>query len=217
MAQIFLFPFAALVLFLPFTLGTQIELQNLTPLLEDGLTYVQSGFYSFGTTGELIILPLLFSSQSMPLKHSIWALLVGTFLLAVMLFSSISVFGANLAATFFDPAYMIIRQIRITDFLDRSDLFIAALWIPVIMVKIAGSLYIMVFGFSLLNSNFKSKAMFMPIGMFSLVCSFWFFQNTNQLIDFNRVKPLLNVVIAAAAPLCIYVILRRKTLFNRKS
>ncbi|WP_437177781.1 hypothetical protein [Bacillus vallismortis] len=60
----------------------------------------------------LIILPLLFSSWSIPLKHTIIAILLGALLLAVM--SQPDIY-------FFDPAYMVIRHIRITDFLDRSD------------------------------------------------------------------------------------------------
>lgn len=216
MAQI-LFPFGTLVLFLPFTLATQIELQNITPVFEGPIQYLQSGFYAFGTMGELIILPLLFSSRSVPLKHTIIAILLGALLLAVMLFSSISVFGPNLTSTFFDPAYMVIRQIRITDFLDRSDLIIAALWIPVIMVKIAGSLYIVVYGLSFLHSKIDLKAMYTPTGMFSLVCSFWFFLNTNQLIDFNRIKPVINVVISLLLPLFIYLIIKSKAMFGAKT
>lgn len=130
MAQIFLVPFGTLALFLPFTLAAQIELQNATPVFEGPIQYLQSGFDAFGTMEVLIILPLLFSSRSIPLNHTIIAMLLGALLLAVMLFSSISIFGANLTSTFFDPAYMVIRQIRITDFLDRSDLIIAALQIP---------------------------------------------------------------------------------------
>ncbi|MGG0775741.1 endospore germination permease [Bacillus rugosus] len=217
MAQIFLLPFGILVLFLPFTLATQIELQNVTPIFEGPIQYLQSGFYAFGTMGELIILPLLFSSRSVPLKHTIIAILLGALLLAVMLFSSISVFGPNLTSTFFDPAYMVIRQIRITDFLDRSDLIIAALWIPVIMVKISGSLYIVVYGLSFLHSKVYLKAMYTPTGLFSLVCSFWFFLNTNQLIDFNRIKPIINVVISLLLPLFIYLIIKSKAMFGAKT
>lgn len=51
MAQI-LFPFGTLVLFLPFTLATQIELQNITPVFEGPIQYLQSGFYAFGTMGN---------------------------------------------------------------------------------------------------------------------------------------------------------------------
>ncbi|WP_121642136.1 endospore germination permease [Bacillus vallismortis] len=217
MAQLFLIPFGTLVLFLPFTLATQIELQNITPVFEGPVQYLQSGFYAFGTMGELIILPLLFSSRSVPLKHTIFAILLGALLLGVMLFSSIAVFGPNLTSTFFDPAYMVIRQIRITDFLDRSDLIIAALWIPVIMVKIAGSLYIVVYGLSFLHSKIDLNAMYTPTGMFSLVCSFWFFLNTNQLIDFNRIKPIINVVISLLLPLFIYFIIKSKAMFGAKA
>ncbi|PJZ00734.1 MULTISPECIES: endospore germination permease [Bacillus] len=217
MAQLFLIPFGVLFLFLPFMLAAQIELQNITPVLQGPVQYLQSGFYAFGTMGELIILPLLFSSRSVPLKHTIFAILLGALLLGVMLFCSIAVFGPNLTSTFFDPAYMVIRQIRITDFLDRLDLIIAALWIPVIMVKIAGSLYIVVYGLSFLHSKIELKAMYTPTGMFSLVCSFWFFLNTNQLIDFNRIKPIINVVISLLLPLLIYFIIKSKAMFGAKA
>ncbi|MHA6487097.1 SLC5/6 family protein [Bacillus cabrialesii] len=107
MAQIFLVPFGTLALFLPFKLAEQIELQNVTPVFEGPIQYLQSGFYAFGTMEELLILPLLFSSRSIPLNHTIIAMLLGALLLAVMLFSSISVFGPNLISSFFDPAYMV--------------------------------------------------------------------------------------------------------------
>lgn len=43
--------------------------------------------------------------------------------------------------------------------LDRSDMIIAAFWIPVITVKIAGSLYIVVYSLSFLHSTIDPKAM----------------------------------------------------------
>ncbi|CUB40347.1 Bacillus/Clostridium GerA spore germination protein [Bacillus subtilis] len=101
--------------------------------------------------------------------------------------------------------------------LDRSDLIIAPLWIPIIMVKIAGSLYIVVYGLSFLHSKIDLKAMYTPTGMFSLVCSFWFFLNTNQLIDFNRIKPIINKVISFLLPLFIYLIIKSKAMFGAKA
>jgi Bacillus/Clostridium GerA spore germination protein. len=53
--------------------------------------------------------------------------------------------------------------------LDRSDLIIAAFWIPVIIVKYRGTAYR-----SYTQGN-DPKAMYTPTG------SFWFFLHTNQL------------------------------------
>lgn len=59
--------------------------------------------------------------------------------------------------------------------------------------------------------------MYTPTGMFSLVCSFWFFQNTNHLIDFNIVKPVIKVFISILLPLLIYLFVKTKSLASARA
>lgn len=53
--------------------------------------------------------------------------------------------------------------------------------------------------------------------MYTPTGSFWFFLHTNQLIDFNRIKPIINVVISLLLPLLIYLIIKSKALFGAKA
>ncbi|WP_437124966.1 hypothetical protein [Bacillus vallismortis] len=48
MARLFLVPFGTLALFLPFTLAEQIELQNVTPVFEGPIQYLQSVLMPLG-------------------------------------------------------------------------------------------------------------------------------------------------------------------------
>lgn len=81
--------------------------------------------------------------------------------------------------------------------LDRSDMIIAAFWIPVITVKIAGSLYIVVYSLSFLHSTIDLKAMYTLTGMFSVVC-------------------IINIVISLLLPFHLLIV-KSKALFGAKA
>lgn len=88
--------------------------------------------------------------------------------------------------------------------LDRSDLIIAAFWIPVIMVKYRGTAYR-----SYTQKTTRKPCIHQPAAFGSSYIQISF--------DFNRIKPIINVVISILLPLLIYLIIKSKALFSAKA
>ncbi|WP_158211491.1 GerAB/ArcD/ProY family transporter [Alkalihalobacterium alkalinitrilicum] len=208
LAQLFFIPFTVILLLLPLFLLDQIDFNNMQPVLEDGYSIFQGSIYALGTLGELVILPLICTAHSFRFRYGMYGLVVGTFLIGIMLVHILLVFGASLATVFFDPAYILVRQIRVTDFLDRMDIIIAALWLPTIFVKISFTLFVICKGIQNLSNKISGKLLVPPMGVFSFVCSVWFFEHATQLIHFDRVKPVFIIMTTFVVPIFLYFYLK---------
>lgn len=206
----FFFPILAfIVLILPIFVFSELDFKQLKPFLEQGVGRVlQGSWYSTPYVGEIIALPFIFSNRSFQLRNGIYGLLVGTFLLESLIIQTIMVFGPDLTIHLFDPPYELIRQIRITDFLDRFDLPIAAIWIPNILIKISLDLYIVVHGITRIFSDVSAKLITTSTGLLGMVCSFWFFENSIQQIKFDYVWPVLANIFVMGLPALLFFILR---------
>ncbi|MDV2687735.1 GerAB/ArcD/ProY family transporter, partial [Alkalihalophilus lindianensis] len=76
-----------------------------------------------------------------PLKAARKAVITGTalglFLFFLILFLAIVVLGTKIVREATYPSYILVQQINLTDFLDRLDLVIVAVWLPAFFSKLA--------------------------------------------------------------------------------
>ncbi|WP_281272366.1 GerAB/ArcD/ProY family transporter [Paenibacillus sambharensis] len=210
LAQLFFPVLAVLVLSLPLMLGTQADIRNIDPLEWNVTGQLKSALYAFGGLSEIIVLPFIAPYPAFRLRSAYYGLALGTLLLGILLIESLLVFGPELASLFFDPPYMLIRQIRITDFLDRLDLPILAVWMLNVFVKISLYIYAVSLAVHRLANIASARIVTGPVGLSGLVCSYWFFESSNQLVELAKFRPFLMLVYAVLLPLLLFVWLRAK-------
>ncbi|KIU10440.1 hypothetical protein SC09_Contig25orf00166 [Bacillus subtilis] len=88
--------------------------------------------------------------------------------------------------------------------MDRTGLIITAFWISVIIVKYRGTAYR-----SYTQKTPRKPCIHQPAAFGSSYIQISF--------DFNRIKPIINVVISLLLPLLIYLIIKSKALFGAKA
>jgi spore germination protein len=218
MSEIFFPLFALTILSLPFFLVGESHLSFLQPMFTEGVGPILLGaWYAIGYIGEIIVIPLILSKSVYNVHKAIQGLFLGVFLLIVTLIQTILIFGPEMPTLYFDPPYELVRQIRITDFLDRMDLPIVSLWIPTLIIKISITLYAISHIISRLFQNISSELFITPIGFLAFVCSFFFFDSATQIIEMGKVKPFMILIISYLLPLLMWILLRVKQRKNNEN
>ena len=160
--------------------------------------------------GELLVLPFVFNRRVFTFRTGVYALSIGTFLLTLLILFNILVLGVHISTRFMYPNHELTRQIRLTDFLDRFDLLLVSIWASAMFTKIGFSVYVVCLGIKRCLPSASEKLLVSPIMVFSMVCSFWFFENSIQLLNLNHTWPALSIVIQFGLPLLLYFLLRPK-------
>ncbi len=200
-----------LIFSLPFILFKEFDRTLLMPWLEFDIPGIgQGSWIALSYLGEIVALPFIFADRTFRFRYGAYGLMLGAFLIVLLCIEIIMILGTELAPRLMYPTYETVRQIRVTDFLDRFDLPIAGIWIPSMIIKIAYSLYIVCHGINRVIPDVSTKVLVIPFGVLSLVCTFWFFRNANQLINFNERWPVVSLIFQLLLPVLLFFILRPK-------
>lgn len=183
------FIFIIVSLFLPFLLLNELDAGNLQPLpgLHSFKALTKSVFISFSWIGELFFFILIIANVN-PLKAARKAVITGTalgvFLFLILLILNISVLGTKIVREAAYPTYILVQQINLTDFLDRLDLVIVSVWIPVFFCKVAFLMYVINFCFSYFYKSNTNKFL-VPIAFTLGYLSILLFKNSMEHIHFS--------------------------------
>jgi len=204
-------------LILPVFLFTSYRWEYLLPVFEHGITpSLQGSWFAVAYVGEIVALPLIASGRTFTFRNAVYGLVIGVMILEVLAVQTILVLDTNLAARMIYPSYELVRQVRATDFLDRFDLPLVAIWLPTMLVKIAYSLHVVCHGLVRTIPKAQSQVIVVPVGVFALACAFWFFESPVQLMHLNRTWPVFALCVEVAIPVLLFLLLKpRKTLSAR--
>lgn len=209
MTEVYQLFLVLVILLLPVLLAREIQWNDLRPFFESSMANIlESGWYPVSYLGEIIILAFMFSSHQIPFRAGVIGLFLGVFLLELLLVFNLFVFGTELTPRLMFPNQETVREIRITDFLDRLDLPIVGIWIPAMIVKTAYSLYVICHGMKRLFPSVNPKALAGPSGIFVLSCSIWFFADAIQLLNWNRNWPVVALGFEWLIPVLLFLLLR---------
>lgn len=95
-----------------------------------------------GYMADIMIVPFVISGKSYNGRSAWFGHLLGTAFLIILVLLSELVIGVPILSRLFYPSYELVRQLQLTDFLDRFDLFVAALTVPTFLTKIGVDLYV---------------------------------------------------------------------------
>ncbi|PWK15688.1 GerAB/ArcD/ProY family transporter [Tumebacillus permanentifrigoris] len=199
------------VLILPLLLGKEFELRYYKPIFEHGVGDVlEGGWLAVSYVSEIALLPFFLSHKVFRLRTGLYGMGIGVFFLTLLIALNIVTLGPHIASRFMYPNIELIRQIRITDFLDRFDIAIVSIWLPSIITKIGYLLYICCHGIKRVTPGMSAKQITTAVGLVALTCSFWFFENSIQLIKVNYVWPVVATLFAFVLPLLMFFFLKPK-------
>ncbi|MWV46511.1 endospore germination permease [Paenibacillus sp. HJL G12] len=168
----------------------------------------EGGWLSVSYLGQLLVLPFIFSSKDYKFKYGLYSMLIALGVLTILILMAIMLLGVPVSGRMMYPSYELVRQMRVTDFLDRFDLIVVALWYPAVLLNIAISLYIVCYGLKNVIPTVSGKMMAAPLGLFAYSCAFWFYQNSIELFEFNRQWTVIALFFIVVLPLLIFAIHR---------
>lgn len=209
MTEIWLPLMLAFIAFIPVLLFPEFEVRHLMPILEKGfLPVLQGSWYTIAALGQILLLPFLLPSSKFGMKDGLISLVVtvGTmqWLNVCMLLSV----GSAIAAKLLYPFYEMVRLIRVTDFLDRFELPMDMIYVPLMITKMAFFLFAFMYGTERIIPALHMDKLVLSFGACCFAFSFWFFRNASQLFTFIRPLSLFAIMLEVALTCLVFLVLR---------
>lgn len=187
---IFIVLFLAVYIMVPVYLINEIDLFKLQPVLANGiLPSIKGGGLVWGTFGDVIAVGAFLHHVSKPrdIYFSIkLGIICSAFMLTLWVLCIVSVVSPTLAPRMIYIGWILVQQIHMTDFLDRVDLFLISLYLPIIIIKFA-ILYIAVLtGIASYTKNKKFDFINVLTGLLIAMITVLAFNNTNEVSMLNN-------------------------------
>ncbi|PLR98825.1 GerAB/ArcD/ProY family transporter [Bacillus sp. T33-2] len=197
------------VLLVPLILFREFDVALLMPYMDVDLPGVLKGAWFFiSYVGEVIGMFFLFSHIKFRLRYGLLSLLIGVGLLFLLVLCSQLTLGTYMMPRLFYSVYELVRQLKVTDFLDRFDLPLVGIWMPILIAKIAYSLYLVCLGIKKIIPNVSARIITTPCAVLAYVCAFLFFKDAIQLVNLNKTWPLFALIVELLIPVVLFFILK---------
>ncbi|SFE02146.1 spore germination protein (amino acid permease) [Paenibacillus catalpae] len=185
---VFVSLFLALYMLTPMFLLNEIDMNKLKPSLSSGIFQpLKGGILAFGSFTDLIIFGAFLHHVRRPRDIYIamkMGVIYSAFMLTIWLFCVVSVISPILSSRMLYIGWILVQQIHITDFLDRIDLFLISMFVPVLLIKYA-ALYIAVLtGIASYTKQKKFDFINLPMGIVITILSAITFDNTDEVSVF---------------------------------
>lgn len=212
MAEIFVPLLIVTFLTMPLFFGRNMDFSVLRPYLHPEVEGVLKGSWRMlGYMVDIMMVPFVISGKSYNGRSAWFGHLIGTAFLTMLVLLSELVIGIPILSRLFYPSYELVRQLQVTDFLDRFDLFVAALTVPTFLTKIGVDLYVTSLALKRMFANARGRLMVWPVGLLDYVCSFMLFSNIMQIYDFIREWTAVMIIFFVIMPLVLWMLLRPKS------
>lgn len=217
---IFFYMSIILVLLPVIGLQFQVQLENMLPFLEHGLTPVLDGGLQFTTNSVLVLFLLLSIPKEMIQddknfnKRIIMMYCVTSIILFSLIFLIITVFGVRLATIYQYPEFHLLKRVSIIGFIERIESTLAIQWIFDIFMTNIFTLYFVSHYFIKtfqLKEKWKRNLLITSLSMFVLIVSNYIFNNnTEGSLFFKNIFPSILSIIFFGIPLLILIMTRFK-------
>ncbi|WP_179030910.1 GerAB/ArcD/ProY family transporter [Paenibacillus kribbensis] len=199
------------LLTMPLFFGHNIDFSAMRPYLHPDIGgLVKGSWRMLGYMADLMILPFIISGRSYNARSAWLGHLIGTVFMIIIVLLEELVIGVPIMSRLFYPTYELARQLQLTDFLDRFDLFVGALTVPTLLTKIGVDLYVTSLSVKRMFAHTRGGLMVWPVGLLGYVCSFMLFSNIVQIYDFSREWTVVMIVFFVVMPFVLWLLLRPK-------
>ncbi|AFC31687.1 spore germination protein [Paenibacillus mucilaginosus 3016] len=210
MTELWLPVLLIVIVLIPVFLFQDFDLRFIRPFFDRGLIPPLQGAYIVAPyIGEIIALPLICPGPVFRFRTGLTAMLTGMTALLLLTLYTILTLGTLIPDRVLFPTYEMVRQIRATDFLDRFDLPLVGIYLPTMITKVAYSLFVVCHGLHRMFPGLSARKLINPFGLAAYVGSFWLFDNTTQMLGFNRFWPVVALPVEVLLPVLLFLMLRR--------
>lgn len=217
MTQIFLPPLVALFFLVPMMLNRMYQPRLFQPVFEWGFgPALGGGLLALATIGQVLFVGLLVPFRTLG-YHGLTAIGIAALLMTEVMFLTTLVMGPELGARFAFPIAELVRHTRLTDFLDRWDLFMIGIYQPSGFVAASTHLYVIGHGLHLLWPALKMQDMVLPVGLVLYASSVWFFESPSQIAALLRTWTPLTMLFFLVLPGLLWLFLRPKAAKKQQS
>lgn len=208
----FFIPISILILLMmPFALGTNMDFSELRPFLYPNMTGIMKGsWYIFSYMADILMIPFVLQGKNYRSPGVWWGHLIGTAFMVMIVTLMQLVIGVPILMKLFYPSYELARQLYLTDFLDRFDIFVGGFTIPALLIKLGMDLYVLSMAIKRLFPRIKGALMVWPVGLLGYLCSFIVFSNIIQIYDFSREWTVMMMMFLVVLPWVLWLLLRPK-------
>lgn len=175
---------------LPILLLNEIDLNKLQPVLSGGIMNpIKSGIMASASFGDVIAIGAFLHHVKKP-RDIYFAVKVGVILSALMLtvwlFTVVSALSPILASRLIYIGWILVQQIHITDFLDRVDLIIMSMYIPVILIKFSVIYSAILTGIASYTKRKNYRYANVLTGLFLAILTDILFNNSDEVSLFSN-------------------------------
>ncbi|WP_226002533.1 GerAB/ArcD/ProY family transporter [Paenibacillus sp. BJ-4] len=199
------------LLTMPFFFGVNMDFSEFRPFLYPNMSGImKGGWYMFSYMADILMIPFVLQGKSYRPSGAWWGHLIGTcFMIMIVLLMQL-VIGVPILMRLFYPSYELARQLYVTDFLDRFDIFVGGFTIPALLIKLGMDLYVLSMIIKRLFPHVSGALMVWPVGLLGYICSFIVFSNIIQTYDFSREWTVVMMMFLVVLPLVLCLLLRPK-------
>lgn len=210
-----LFPvFLITAIGLPFLLISQFSAARLEPFLTISLRdFGHASLINVGWYGDVIVLGAFMHAITGAQKVRLAlrnGLIISAFLLTMLMFITVQVIGAQFASKLIYPNYVLIQLIKLTETLDRMELFFLTVWIPATILKTVFIYSAILIGLQSFHVKSRMNSFNKPFGMFAIITAMLVLNRSNELYLLSSRGTLLNSIIVQLLLFIIFLISFRK-------
>lgn len=201
-----------LFVLLPLFLSNEVSVNLLQPILASSVAdHLRLNYLTFGWYGDIFVmgafLHTLWNARQLTaaVRHGT---VISSFLLTLLLVLEVAVLGPIVPGNMVYPNYSLVQHIHITDFLDRVDLPVLMIFVPILVCKMCLIFLSFLNGIASLLKSRDYTVINTSFALFLLVTSLLSFKSTTEVFSFGNYsssliflsyQPLLLVAILLAA------------------
>ncbi|MGW8958366.1 GerAB/ArcD/ProY family transporter [Paenibacillus sp. NPDC055715] len=211
MAEFFVPVLIVTLLTMTLFFGRNMDFSVMRPFLHPDVDGVARGSWRMlGYMADIMMLPFVISGRNYNPRSAWLGHLTGTVFMIMTVLLTELVIGIPIMSRLFYPSYELARQLQLTDFLDRFDLFVAALTVPTLLTKIGFDLYVISLTVKRMFAPAWGSLIVWPVGLLGYVCSFMLFSNIVQIYGFSREWAMVMTVFFVLMPFVLWLVIRPK-------
>lgn len=199
-----------------------IDVNNLKPILGDGIGPVLDGIFSVITFpyAELVIFTLIFNSKMFKNPNSIYktfifGLLLGGILISIIAISSYVAIGPFANESSYFPIYSAVSRINIRDVLQRIEIIIAVIFMVGGFIKMSACVLACCNGIVSIFKLKNYKFIVTPVSLLLLVVSLTTYKSIMEMVTEIKNFSYVALTVQIILPLIIFIIIEIKSRLSK--
>lgn len=216
-SEIFLIIVVAYIIVAVLLLTKSMDLNNLRPVLENGLTPIFKGTWSaisfpFAQTMAFLFILPPFENRKDPYKVFTIGLLLGGFLIFIPSVADVLVLGDESVARLYFPTYSSLAIIQLGQFIQRLEILAATIFTLAVFLKAAVLLMAVVKSIGRILGLKEYKFLLIPIMLMAINYSFISYDSIReQYIAIYTYWPYYSAIFQIVIPILLFILMEYKS------